>query len=660
MLTSDSWILDIVRGFKIEFETLPIQTKLPNSLPFNKQEFEIIESEVQQLLLKKVIEKTYPCENNFYSNIFIRPKLDGTHRLILNLKYLNEDIEHIHFKMETLKSVLPLIKENCWFASVDLKDTYYSVNIDKNYRNFLCFQWDGSIYRFTSLPNGLSSAPRVFTKLLKPIFSYLRKLGHTNVAYIDDILLQGDTYNECQQNIRDTTEVIDKLGLTIHPKKSVLKPGRTIVFLGFLLNSENMTIRLTSEKAEDLANLCKKLAGRVEITIRELAQVVGKMVASEPGIDYAPLYYKQLEIEKDQQLKINHGNYEAKMNLTNNAKVLLNWWAENILTCFKTLHHKEPNMVIKTDSSKTGWGGIIEDTTKKTGGHWSYCEQQNHINYLELKAAYLTLKSFLSTQTDLHVKLLMDNSVAVSYLSKFGGRKEQLNDLTRQIWFWCINRGIKLSLFHLPGKINVEADKLSRNLSVDMEWKLDAKVVYCIKNCYGPLSIDLFASRLNYQLKPYISFLPDPEAYAVDAFSISWKSNINYAFPPFSMMGHVLKKLEQDQGQLVLIAPLWTTQPWFTKLLKMISGQSYLLPVKKHLLISPMDPVRTHPITNLKLAVFRLSGKLLETRDYQNTLPTSLFHPGDNQHKNNIGYISKDGCSFVVKGKVIHLNHLPY
>ena len=211
MLTSDSWILDIVRGFKIEFETLPIQTKLPNSLPFNKQEFEIIESEVQQLLLKKVIEKTYPCENNFYSNIFIRPKLDGTHRLILNLKYLNEDIEHIHFKMETLKSVLPLIKENCWFASVDLKDTYYSVNIDKNYRNFLCFQWDGSIYRFTSLPNGLSSAPRVFTKLLKPIFSYLRKLGHTNVAYIDDILLQGDTYNECQQNIRDTTEVIDKL-----------------------------------------------------------------------------------------------------------------------------------------------------------------------------------------------------------------------------------------------------------------------------------------------------------------------------------------------------------------------------------------------------------------------------------------------------------------
>lgn len=59
----------------------------------------------------------------------------------------------------------------------------------------------------------------MFTKLLKPICSYLRKLGHTNVAYIDDILLQRDTYNECQQNIRDTTEVIDKLGLTYTPKE---------------------------------------------------------------------------------------------------------------------------------------------------------------------------------------------------------------------------------------------------------------------------------------------------------------------------------------------------------------------------------------------------------------------------------------------------------
>lgn len=87
-------------------------------------------------------------------------------------------------------------------------------------------------------------------------------------------------------------------------------------------------------------------------------------------------------------------------------------------------------------------GGIIDGTSLKTGGFWSYVERQNHIIVLELKAAFLSLKILLSNENYIHIKLLMDNSVAVSYLSKFGGRKEHLNELTKQTWFWCISRDI--------------------------------------------------------------------------------------------------------------------------------------------------------------------------------------------------------------------------
>lgn len=200
--------------------------------------------------MKGVLTNAKPDPENYISNIFIRPKSDGSHRLILNLKYLNEDVEHIHFKMETLRCVLPMIKKNSWFASIDLKDAYYSVPIDPHFRKYLSFYWDGTLYQFTSLPNGLSSAPRVFTKLLKPVFSYLRKQGFTNVCYIDDIFLQGDSYEECHENVINTSRLTDDLGLTIHPKKSVLRPSTSITFLGFLINSENMTVRLTSEKAK--------------------------------------------------------------------------------------------------------------------------------------------------------------------------------------------------------------------------------------------------------------------------------------------------------------------------------------------------------------------------------------------------------------------------
>jgi hypothetical protein len=55
---------------------------------------------------------------------------------------------------------------------------------------------------------------------------------------------------------------------------------------------------------------------------------------------------------------------------------------------------------------------------------------------------------------------------------------------------------------------------MSRNLNVDMEWKLNTAVFKVIEDTYGPLFMDLFASRLNHQLQTYTSFLPDPNAIA--------------------------------------------------------------------------------------------------------------------------------------------------
>ena len=107
-------------------------------------------------------------------------------------------------------------------------------------------------FEFTCMPNGLSPAPRMFTKLLKPVFSTLRKLGHANVVYIDDSLLQGATVENCSLNVNDTACLLDSLGFTVHPEKSVFKPSQSITFLGFILNSLSMTIRLTEEKASKI------------------------------------------------------------------------------------------------------------------------------------------------------------------------------------------------------------------------------------------------------------------------------------------------------------------------------------------------------------------------------------------------------------------------
>ena len=85
-------------------------------------------------------------------------------------------------------------------------------------------KWLGKLYFFTRLANGLSTASSIFTKVMKPVFGTLLELGHENVAYIDDSLLHGDSYEQCMNNIINTMKLFDFLGLTIHPDKSLIVP----------------------------------------------------------------------------------------------------------------------------------------------------------------------------------------------------------------------------------------------------------------------------------------------------------------------------------------------------------------------------------------------------------------------------------------------------
>ena len=85
-------------------------------------------------------------------------------------------------------------------VSIDLADAYYTVPVLCIDQKYLLFQFKGNLYKYTCLTIGLSSAPRIFTKILKPVFSALRKEGHQIKDYLDDTYL-GDTFNECKNAV---------------------------------------------------------------------------------------------------------------------------------------------------------------------------------------------------------------------------------------------------------------------------------------------------------------------------------------------------------------------------------------------------------------------------------------------------------------------------
>ena len=172
-----------------------------------------ISNEIIKLHEKGIIEPCTREAGDFLSNVFTRPKKNGGLRLILDLSNFNQHLLYKHFKMDNIHTATLLVTQNCYLASVDLKDAYYSVAISKNSRKFLKFEWLGSLWQYTALPNGLSTAPRLFTKLVKPILASLRQQGHTVIGYLDDTLIIANTLEEAKSAIEATINSFPNWGL---------------------------------------------------------------------------------------------------------------------------------------------------------------------------------------------------------------------------------------------------------------------------------------------------------------------------------------------------------------------------------------------------------------------------------------------------------------
>lgn len=95
-----------------------------------------------------------------------------------------------------------------------------------------------------------------------------------------------------------------------------------------------------------------------------------------------------------------------------------------------------------------------------------------------------------------------------------GQQDLQCNDITMKIWLLAKANDIWISAAYLPGKDNIEADFESRKIRDDTEWMLNSNIFDALcKRLFFP-SVDLFASRINTQLKNYVSWNPDPRSFS--------------------------------------------------------------------------------------------------------------------------------------------------
>ena len=185
--------------------------------------------------------------------------------------------------------------------------------------------------------------------------------------------------------------LLQDLGFIIHDTKSVLIPTQEIVYLGYIINSVSMTIRITKQKNQKNENLCIDLLSNRHPTIRQAASLLGNVVASMLAVPYGQMHYRHTEKCKIEALKTNFGNFESKMALTEESKSELNWWINNIHKSFESVLPIYIDYEIHTDASLLCWGAT--DGKNKIGGPWSLDEQTLHINALELLSVKLSLQT---------------------------------------------------------------------------------------------------------------------------------------------------------------------------------------------------------------------------------------------------------------------------
>ncbi len=173
-LSSDPWVTNTVQGeFRFSFRDFPSQSHFPPPLHFSQKDTQAISDAMSMFVQQHIVERA-PCDlSGICSNIFPWLKKDGSVHIILNLKYLNEYVEYYHFKMETLRDILPLITHKCFFASIDLKHAYFSVPVCREDRSWLkiFLEWFTiSIYLFAS---GFFLVHSAFHQITKgPLFTF--------------------------------------------------------------------------------------------------------------------------------------------------------------------------------------------------------------------------------------------------------------------------------------------------------------------------------------------------------------------------------------------------------------------------------------------------------------------------------------------------------
>ena len=425
----------------------PINSDLEAACKIQVSRFGVIPKKYQKGKWRLILDLSHP--QGWSVNDGIAPEL-------CSLSYASVD--------QAAEQILTLGKGTL-LAKVDLENAYRMIPVHPDDRPLLGMKWNKEIWVDTALPFGLRSAPKLFNVMadcLQWIIS--RHNPRCNIIhYLDDFLLMGPPRSDiCKFTLGSFLNISERLGVRISLHK-LEGPATQLTFLGILLDTERMEVRLPEDKMEQLQQMVAEWRAKRTCTKRELLSLLGVLHHACQVVRPGRSFLRRM-IELTKVVKPLHHH----IRLNSDFRSDLQWWATflpkwNGVGMMSTLSQRSDEFSLTTDASGSwGCGGFTIDY-KWFQFPWPAGWIPLHITIKELLPIVIGTAVWGKSWAGRTVTAYTDNAAVVSIINS--GRSKDLlaMHLMRCLFFITATHNCVVKAIHIQGKLNVAADALSRN-----------------------------------------------------------------------------------------------------------------------------------------------------------------------------------------------------
>ena len=353
-------------------------------------------------------------------------------------------------------------------AKLDIKSAYRNIPVHPGDRHLLGIQWKGKTYVDTCLPFGLRSVPKLFNAVADALEWVIVNEGGSQVEfvihYLDDFLFGGRPGSEaCGKALDLALHLCREVGFPVMQEK-VLGPATVLDFLGFIIDTTSMEIRLPDEKLSRIKQMIYSWRSKKSCTKRTLLSLIGNLQHASSVVRPGRTFLRRMIDLSKRQVHM-----DGHLRLNAEFRADLRWWATfldtwNGVSVISALCRCPIDARLVTDASGS-WGCGAYFGSKWFALSWSSCPAwaEVHISVQELLPIVVSCAIWGSDMTGRHIRCLCDNAAVVVMINKHTSKHPMAMHLLRCLFFICARSNITLSAEHIAGISNEAADALSRN-----------------------------------------------------------------------------------------------------------------------------------------------------------------------------------------------------